>query len=42
MLPAPAMVHLLRVERAEPDLAAKVAGLRLDALGRGFVACTRP
>lgn len=34
-------VHVLRVERADPDLAAKVSGLRLDALGRGFTACPR-
>jgi len=33
---------LLRVERADPDLAAKVANLRMDALGRGFVPCARP
>ena len=34
-------VHVLRVERANADLAAKVSGLRLDALGRGFAACPR-
>lgn len=34
--------HMLRVERADPDLAAKVSGLRLEALGRGFTACARP
>jgi hypothetical protein len=34
--------HMLRVERADPELAAKVAGLRLDALGKGFSACARP
>jgi len=34
-------LHMLRVERAEPDLAAKVAGLKLDALGKGFVRCAR-
>lgn len=33
--------HVLRVERADADLAAKVSGLRLDALGRGFTACPR-
>ena len=34
--------HMLRVDRAEPELAGKVAGLRLDALGKGFTACARP
>jgi hypothetical protein len=33
---------MLRVERADPELAAKVSGLRLDALGKGFTACARP
>jgi hypothetical protein len=40
-LAKPSIVHTLRVERAEPELAAKVIGLKLDALGRGFVRCTR-
>jgi hypothetical protein len=36
-------VHMLRVEGADPDLAATVTGLRLDALGRGFRPCaSRP
>jgi len=35
-------VHMLRVDRADPDLATKVAGLRLDALGGGFHPCPRP
>ncbi len=35
----PASMHRLRVDRAEPELAAKVSGLKLDALGRGFSAC---
>jgi hypothetical protein len=35
-------VHMLRVDRADPDLAARVQNLRLDALGRGFVPCPRP
>jgi hypothetical protein len=38
-LPVPMM---LRVEQADPELAAKVSGLRLDALGKGFTACSRP
>jgi len=37
-----ATLHTLRVDRAEPDLAARVAGLRLDALGKGFSPCARP
>jgi hypothetical protein len=35
-------VHMLRVDRADTDLAARVQSLRLDALGRGFVPCARP
>lgn len=35
-------VYSLRVDRAEPELAAKVAGLKLNALGRGFLPCNRP
>lgn len=35
----PAAVHFLRVDGADPALAQRVAGLRLDALGRGFAAC---
>jgi hypothetical protein len=35
-------VHMLRVDRADPDLATKVQNLRLDALGRGFAPCPRP
>jgi hypothetical protein len=35
-------VHMLRVDRAEPDLATRVQNLHLDALGRGFVPCARP
>ena len=34
-------MHTLRVAGADPDLAAKVAGLQLDALGKGFVPCGR-
>lgn len=41
-LAAPPASVMLRVERADPDLAAKVSGLRLDALGKGFTACARP
>lgn len=40
-LPAPPASVMLRVERADPELAAKVSGLRLDALGKGFTACAR-
>jgi hypothetical protein len=40
-LAKPSVVHMLRVERAEPDLATKILGLKLDALGRGFVRCAR-
>ena len=38
-LAAPATLHMLRAERADPALAAQLAALRSDALGRGFVAC---
>jgi hypothetical protein len=38
-LAAPATLHLLRVEQADPALAARLAALRSDALGRGFVSC---
>ncbi|HJW10221.1 MAG TPA: hypothetical protein VJ598_00455 [Albitalea sp.] len=39
-LAKPAPRHMLRVDKADPDLAARVAGLRADALGAGFSACT--
>lgn len=32
--------HMLRIERADPELAAKVAGLKISALGKGFDVCT--
>jgi hypothetical protein len=32
-------VHMLRVEHANPEMAQRVSGLRLDALGKGFVPC---
>jgi hypothetical protein len=38
----PSTQHLLRVDRADPELAAKVSGLKLDALGKGFGACAKP
>ncbi|MFT3953824.1 MAG: hypothetical protein QM722_05335 [Piscinibacter sp.] len=38
-LAAPLTQHLLRVDGAEPALAAQLGALRLAALGRGFVAC---
>jgi hypothetical protein len=36
-----ATLHTLRVQRADPELAARVMGLRLDALGKGFGPCAR-
>jgi hypothetical protein len=39
-LAKPAPRHMLRVDKADPELAARVAGLRADALGAGFSACT--
>jgi hypothetical protein len=36
-----ATLHTLRVERADAELATKVSGLRLDALGKGFTPCAR-
>ena len=41
-LSKPGTQHLLRVDRADPELAAKVSGLKLDALGKGFGACVKP
>jgi len=38
----PVSLHLLRVDQAEPDLATKVAGLKAEALGKGFGACAKP
>jgi hypothetical protein len=35
----PAVSHVLRVEHAEPALAAQLAALKVDALGKGFVPC---
>ena len=35
-------VHMLRVASADADLAAKVSGLKADALGKGFVPCAKP
>ena len=35
----PAVLQLLRFERAEPALAAQLTTLRAEALGKGFVAC---
>jgi len=34
-------LHMLRVERADAELTTKITGLRLDALGKGFVPCPR-
>ncbi len=38
-LSAASTVHLLRIEKADPALAAQLAALKADTLGRGFVAC---
>jgi hypothetical protein len=37
-----AVVYMLRVQSTDPALMARVAGLHLDALGKGFAACSRP
>jgi len=34
--------HVLRIEQADAALAARIAALRVDALGKGFAACDRP
>ena len=39
---APIERHMLRIERAEPALAAQLTALRTDALGTGFGACAGP
>lgn len=36
---APAALHMLRVERAAPALAAQLGALKSEALGNGFVPC---
>ena len=33
--------HMLRVEKADATLSAQLTGLRADALGKGFQACTK-
>lgn len=38
-LAAPATLHMLRAENADPALAERLSALRSPALGRGFVAC---
>jgi hypothetical protein len=40
-LTPPSSTHMLRVERADPALATQLTALRSDALGRGFVRCSR-
>lgn len=35
----PTVSHMLRVERAEPAIAAQLAALKVDALGKAFVPC---
>ncbi len=39
---APAVLHMLRVERAEPAVAAQLSVLKSEALGAGFIACSSP
>jgi len=38
----PVSLRMLRVAHAGPDLAAKVAGLKAEAFGKGFGACAKP
>jgi hypothetical protein len=38
---APSVTHTLRIERADPALAAQLTSTRVEALGKGFVACVR-
>jgi hypothetical protein len=38
-LQAPATLHTLRVEKAEPAIAAQLLALKADTLGRGFAPC---
>jgi len=33
--------HMLRVERADQDIAGKVTAMKLDTLGKGFVSCSK-
>ena len=40
-LSKPRSLSLLRVERADAELAGKVSGLKLDALGKGFAPCAK-
>ena len=40
-LTAPAVTHMLRVERADAALAAQLAATKIEAAGKGFVACAR-
>ena len=35
----PTVTHVLRVERAEPAMAAQLTALKVDALGKAFVPC---
>lgn len=37
----PSVTHRLRIERAEPAVATQLAALKIEALGKGFVACER-
>ncbi|HEX7439601.1 MAG TPA: SPOR domain-containing protein, partial [Caldimonas sp.] len=34
-------IHTLRIERADAALAAQLAALKVEALGKGFAACAR-
>jgi len=38
--PAAPPQQMLRIERADPELATRLAGVRLD--GKSFIACARP
>ena len=40
-LAAPSVTHMLRVERADAALAAQLATAKIEAAGKGFVACAR-
>ena len=36
------VAYMLRVQSADQELTTRVAGLHLDALGKGFATCARP
>ena len=39
---APALFHMLRIERADAALASQLTSAKADALGKGFYDCARP